>query len=158
MLGAHMPWQLALTSPVLDCVASIAPFAPRLVVKSLGAKGQSCAIDCKLTFWAEQVDALWWGRCPLSRLLWGILCSAAAAASHLHLSSLPRCIHSAFWFSQGPCFTACAALAVDPLYHPLNRAGPVGFAFRPKGLQFDKQHCCLPAWLLHVGLTCCHVL
>ena len=62
---AQVPWHVALACPVLDMVASVAPFAPGLVIKFLGAEGHSCAIDCKLAFRAEQVDALWWGLGPL---------------------------------------------------------------------------------------------
>ena len=90
MFVAQMPWQLALAGPVLDCVASMAPFAPRLVVKFLGAESHSCAIDCKLALRAKQVDALWWGLGPLSLLLCSGLCSTATAATHLHLSTLLR--------------------------------------------------------------------
>ena len=59
VLGAHMPWHLASASPALDCMAPVAPLAPRFVVKFVGAERRSCAINSELALWAEEMDALW---------------------------------------------------------------------------------------------------
>ena len=85
MFVAQVPWHMALARPILDTVASVTPLAPRLVVQLQGAESHSGAIDCELALRAEEVNSLRWGLCLLSAGLCGGLCSAPAAAPHLHI-------------------------------------------------------------------------